>query len=220
MESKNQNIDEIKEQVASLEVTEKGEEQIKEEKVKKEKTKKEGKKPAPPAQPLNELYELFKTAELRVGEIVEAKPLPDSDKLYIERINMGDHERVILSGLQKFIPVEGMSGKVIVFCNLKPRKLAGQESNGMVLATSDEKHETVELLRPSNDAKVGELVTLDVEDFVHSAPESKFINSKNFDKFLVHLRSDENGSPRFEKYLLKTATGPLASSAITNGNIR
>ena len=217
MESKNQNIDEVQQKIADLEVKNDGEGQIKEEKIKKEKPKREAKKPV---QPVNELYELFKTAELRVGEIVEAKPLPDSDKLYIERINMGDHERVILSGLQKFIPVEGMSGKVIVFCNLKPRKLAGNESNGMVLATSDEKHEKVELLRPHSDAKIGDLVTLNADDFVHSAPESKFINTKNFDKFLVQLRTDETGAPRFENYYLKTAASLLAPSTIVNGNIR
>ncbi len=217
MESKPHNVDEVKEQIANLELKDQPTDQIKEEKIKKDKPKKEPKKPA---QPLNELHELFKTAELRVGEIVEANPLPDSDKLYIERINMGDHERVILSGLQKFIPIEGMTGKVVVFCNLKPRKLAGNESNGMVLATSDEKHETVELLRPHPDAKVGELVTLEAEDFVHSAPESKFINTKNFEKFLVQLKSNENGVPLFENYVLKTASGPLAPSKITNGNIR
>jgi len=217
MESKNQNIDEVQQKIADLEVKNDGEGQIKEEKIKKEKPKREAKKPV---QPVNELYELFKTAELRVGEIVEAKSLPDSDKLYIERINMGDHERVILSGLQKFIPVEGMSGKVIVFCNLKPRKLAGNESNGMVLATSDEKHEKVELLRPHSDAKIGDLVTLNADDFVHSAPESKFINTKNFDKFLVQLRTDETGAPRFENYYLKTAASLLAPSTIVNGNIR
>lgn len=198
-------------------------------KIKEEKTRepKQAKAPKPqnnknagPATPLNEFFELFRTAELRVGEIIEAKPLPDSDKLYIERINMGDHERTILSGLQKFIPVQGMSGKVIVFCNLKPRKLAGHESNGMVLATSDEKHEVVELLRPNQNAKVGELVSLDDPEADNSQTEFKPINPKNFEKFLNLLHTDEQGAALFEKYFMKTANGRLAASSIKKGNIR
>jgi methionine--tRNA ligase beta chain len=201
----------------------KAETQIKEEKGKDSKTTKAPKpqnKNAGSAKPLNEFFELFKTAELRVGEIIEAKPLPDSDKLYIERINMGDHERTILSGLQKFIPIEGISGKVIVFCNLKPRKLAGQESNGMVLATSDESHAIVELLRPNPNAKIGELVSLDDAEADHSLTEFKAINPKNFEKFLNLLHTDEQGAAMFENYFMKTISGRLSASSIRKGNIR
>jgi len=53
------------------------------------------------------------------------------------------------------------SGQVIVLVNLKPRKLVGFNSHGMVLCASNEDHTKVELLRPAEGAKVGERVTLD-----------------------------------------------------------
>jgi len=53
------------------------------------------------------------------------------------------------------------SGQVIVLVNLKPRKLAGFNSHGMVLCASNEDHTKVELLRPADGSKVGERVTLD-----------------------------------------------------------
>ena len=64
--------------------------------------------------------------DLRVGEIIEAKPLEGSDKLYIEKIKFANDEvRQILSGLQKYVPLDQMKGKCIVYYNLKPRPLAG-----------------------------------------------------------------------------------------------
>jgi len=170
--------------------------------------------------PIENFFEFFKAAELRVGEIIEAKPVTNSDKLYIKRINMGDHERTILSGLQKFIPVQEMSGKVIVFCNLKPRKLAGYESNGMVLASSDKNLEFVELLRPNPNSKVGELVVLEGMETTNNQAESKPINMKNFDKFLSLLHTDEYGNAMYDHHFMKTSSGRLVVSSIKNGNIR
>ena len=54
-----------------------------------------------------------------------------------------------------------MSGLVLVLSNLKPRKLAGFNSNGMVLCASNSDHSKVELLRPHPDSKVGERVFLE-----------------------------------------------------------
>lgn len=56
--------------------------------------------------------------------------------------------REIASGLQKFVPLEQMKGKVIVMANLKPRPLAGFMSNGMVVCASNADHTVVELLIP------------------------------------------------------------------------
>jgi len=80
---------------------------------------------------------LFYKCDLRVGKIESCIPHPESEKLYISQINLGDKEpenRQILSGLQHHVTVEEMMKRqVIVFGNLKPRKLAGIPSNGMVL---------------------------------------------------------------------------------------
>ncbi len=59
--------------------------------------------------------------------------------------------REIASGLQKFVPLEQMTGKVIIMANLKPRPLAGFLSNGMVVCASNEDHSVVELLIPEGE---------------------------------------------------------------------
>ena len=167
----------------------------------------------------NPLHDLFKTAEMRVGQIIEVKALENSDKLYIEKIDMGDHVRTILSGMRGYLTLEEMSGKVIVFANLKARKLAGEESNGMVFGVSDQEHKNLELLRPHPDSKLGELVIIDDSEFVSSS-EFKAPNGKNVDKFLAMLNTNDAGEPCFEKLKLKTESGYLSSSKLINANIR
>lgn len=63
---------------------------------------------------------------------------PDADTLYVEKIDLGEAEpRTIVSGLAKFVPIEEMKDRLVtVLCNLKPAKMRGVESKGMVLCTS------------------------------------------------------------------------------------
>lgn len=72
---------------------------------------------------------------------------------------MNGEVREIASGLQKFIPLEQMKGKVIVMANLKPRPLAGFLSNGMVVCASNADHTAVELLIP--EGELGERIFLE-----------------------------------------------------------
>ena len=74
--------------------------------------------------------------ELRVGQIVSAENHPDADGLYVEAIDVGDDEpRVVVSGLAAHIPLDQLAGqRVVVACNLKPAKMRGVISSGMLLA--------------------------------------------------------------------------------------
>lgn len=76
--------------------------------------------------------------DIRVGKVVEVEKHPEADTLYIEKIDVGEPEpRTIVSGLAKFVPIEEMKGRmVVVLCNLKPAKLKGIMSAGMVLCAS------------------------------------------------------------------------------------
>lgn len=76
--------------------------------------------------------------DIRVGRVVEVSKHPDADTLYVERIDVGEAEpRTVVSGLAKFVPIEEMLNRsVVVLCNLKPAKMRGVESKGMVLCTS------------------------------------------------------------------------------------
>lgn len=76
--------------------------------------------------------------DIRVGKIVDVSKHPDADTLYVEKIDLGeDAPRTIVSGLAKYVPIEEMQNRfVAVLCNLKPAKMRGVESQGMVLCTS------------------------------------------------------------------------------------
>jgi methionyl-tRNA synthetase len=95
-----------------------------------------------------ETREGFELLDLRVGKIIDVKKHPDSDKLFIEQIDVGEENpRTIVSGLQKYYTEKEMLGKnVVVLCNLKPAKLAGVKSEGMVLVSEDEKNDKIGLI--------------------------------------------------------------------------
>ena len=65
--------------------------------------------------------------DIQVGKIIEVECNPNSDTIYMEKIDMGNGKiRNISSGLQKHYTLEQMNGAmVVVICNLKPRKVAG-----------------------------------------------------------------------------------------------
>ncbi|HKP71400.1 MAG TPA: methionine--tRNA ligase [Pyrinomonadaceae bacterium] len=80
----------------------------------------------------------FVKVELRVGEILTAERVPKSDKLLRFTIDLAEAEpRQILAGIAEYYEPETLVGrKIVVVANLKPRKLRGFESQGMVLAAS------------------------------------------------------------------------------------
>lgn len=80
----------------------------------------------------------FAKVEMKVGVILESKPVEGADKLLVSKIKIGDEVRQIVSGIAKFYsPDEIIGKKVIVVTNLKPVKLRGVLSEGMILAAAD-----------------------------------------------------------------------------------
>ncbi|MDR0600178.1 MAG: methionine--tRNA ligase [Treponema sp.] len=78
------------------------------------------------------------TLDLRVAKIVKVERHPNAEKLYIETLDIAGEERVIVSGLVPFYKEEELLNKhIIVAYNLKPAKLRGVESRGMLLAAED-----------------------------------------------------------------------------------
>ncbi|CAG0915734.1 unnamed protein product [Notodromas monacha] len=114
--------------------------------------------------------------DIRVGKIVEIQRHPDADALYVEKIDLGEPEpRQIISGLVKHVTIdEMMNRKVVVLCNLKPAKMRGLESKGMVLCASTE--DKVEPLIVPEDTPVGEKVMFDGIDV--SCPPPVVMNPK------------------------------------------
>ena len=91
---------------------------------------------APDETPKISIDEFFKI-ELRVGRVVAAEAVPKSRKLIKIQLDTGDGERQVLAGILGAYQPEELVGRTVVFvANLKPAKLAGLESNGMILAAS------------------------------------------------------------------------------------
>ena len=80
----------------------------------------------------------FDKVQLRVGEIIKCEAVPKSKKLLCSQVKIGSQVKQIVSGIRKDYSPEEMVGKrVMVLVNLKPAKLAGVVSEGMLLCAED-----------------------------------------------------------------------------------
>lgn len=108
--------------------------------IKAEAPKAEAKKEAKPAAAAADEITIddFAKIDLRVATVIAAERVPKTDKLIKLQVKIGDEERTIVSGIAQHYEPEKLIGKnVIIIANLKPAKLRGIESRGMVLAASD-----------------------------------------------------------------------------------
>ena len=139
-------------------------------------------------------YSDFKKLDLRVGKIVSAEDHPDAEKLFLMKVDIGEGSpRQIVAGLRAYYTKEQLIGrKMILASNLKPAKLRGYMSEGMVLAADDEAigGKSVQLLRPTKDVPVGTKMNsgmdnssaeIEIKDF----QKVKIIVSKAADKKLT-----------------------------------
>ena len=98
----------------------------------------------------------FLKVDLRVVKILSAEEVPDSQKLLRLIVDMGnDEKRQIIAGIKKsYKPEELIGRQVVIVSNLKPRKLAGLESQGMIVATHDDQDNIV-LIGPEKEVSSG-----------------------------------------------------------------
>lgn len=126
------------------------------------------------------LEEQFRaTIDLRVAKIVTVEDHPEADKLFVETMETGEKEnRTVVSGLKAHYSKDELVGKnIILVYNLKPAKLRGIKSQGMLLAAED-KEKNVEVIFV-DDAKPGDRVVLQGEDF-KDYPYPKRIKATTF----------------------------------------
>lgn len=94
--------------------------------------------PTPPAAPAQIAIDEFMKIQLKTAKVLAAERVPKSEKLLKLRVSLGTEERQIVAGIGKKYEPESLVGKTIVIvANLKPAKLMGIESQGMVLAAGD-----------------------------------------------------------------------------------
>lgn len=93
--------------------------------------------PCPPAEELITIDD-FAKVQLRLGKVINCENHPKADKLLVLTVKIGEETRTIVSGIRKWYNAEDLIGKsVVIAYNLKPVKLRGIESKGMILAAED-----------------------------------------------------------------------------------
>jgi len=159
---------------------------------------------------------------MKVGRIVEVGQHPDAEKLYVEKIDLGEPSpRTIVSGLVDFVPVEQMKDRmVVVLCNLKPAKMRGVESNGMVLCGSREEPKEVEPLAPPPGSKPGDKVL--VEGYETGAADDVLNPKKKvWEKLAADLKTSEaEGLAQWQGNNLVVAGQPVTCPGVKNAPIK
>ena len=102
--------------------------------------------------------ESFQKLDFRTGRILESKKVKGSDKLLVSQVDLGESKpRSIVSGVAEFYRPEDLPGmNVVVVANLKPVKLRGELSEGMILATDD--GNSLKIVKAPSDSKPGTVV--------------------------------------------------------------
>ena len=100
----------------------------------------------------------FRQIELKVGTVKSAEPHPNADKLMVLQVDLGTEQRQICAGIRNhYTPDELVGRQIVLVANLETAKLRGLESQGMLLAASDE--ERVIFLTPEKSVQPGSKVS-------------------------------------------------------------
>jgi methionine--tRNA ligase beta chain len=100
----------------------------------------------------------FRKVELRIATIRSAEPHPNADKLMVLQVDLGPEQRQICAGIRSHYAPEDLVGRqIVVVANLETAKLRGLDSQGMLLAASDEGR--VILLTPEKTVEAGSKVS-------------------------------------------------------------
>lgn len=100
-------------------------------------------------------YDDFAKLQFQIGQIVKCEEVPKSKKLLCSQVKIGSETRQIISGIKAWYKPDQMVGKkVMVVTNLKPAKLAGMLSEGMILCAEDDEG-NLALMTPEKDIKLG-----------------------------------------------------------------
>jgi aminoacyl tRNA synthase complex-interacting multifunctional protein 1 len=202
----------------------------KDEAVEKPKKEKKEKKEAPNGETKGQMPQAEKpeitlnSLDLRVGVIKEVSRHDTADRLYCEKIDIGEAEpRNIASGLVPHYTLEEMQGRrLIVVANLKPRSLVGFKSSGMVLCaakTLADGSEKVEFLDPPADAPIGARVTAEGLT-TEPLSQKQCDKQKAFENVAKELTTDEDGVGRWRGLRLMCIYKPCIAPTITGGAIR
>ncbi|KAK4535032.1 hypothetical protein CDCA_CDCA03G1057 [Cyanidium caldarium] len=165
--------------------------------------------------------------DIRVGEIVSARPHPDADALYVEEIDLGPElgRRTVCSGLRRHIPdAQQLLGPCVVVANLKPVNMRGIASQAMVLCATSSDGATVELVQPPPNAAPGARVYFPGTDADERAVPDAVLPPKKkiFERVAEHLHTADDASceARYDDRPFTTREGTCRAPTVRNGTIR
>ncbi|XP_011203673.2 tyrosine--tRNA ligase, cytoplasmic [Bactrocera dorsalis] len=158
--------------------------------------------------------------DIRVGKVVEVSRHPDADTLYVLKIDLGEEQpRTIISGLVKFVTIEELDQRLVaVLCNLKPSKMRGILSEGMVLCTSNADHTVVEPIIVPASATPGSRLAF--EGYSGTPDEQLNPKKKVWEKLSVDLKTNAEGVAVWKENFLLTPEGEKLTSKLANCNIK
>ncbi len=158
--------------------------------------------------------EFKETIDLRVARILKAEQHPDAEKLYVITLDAGEEEpRTICSGLVGHYTIDELNGKNIILAyNLKPAKLRGIKSNGMLLAADNK--EDMEVIFPSS-GNPGDRVLLSGDNPNAPAPGKKI----KIDRFFEIPIKVENHEVKVGATSLSIAGEIVKTSRVANGEV-
>ncbi|GAB1601243.1 aminoacyl tRNA synthase complex-interacting multifunctional protein 1-like [Argonauta hians] len=174
-------------------------------------------KPAAKSEPKSSDIDVSKL-KILVGFVKSAKKHPDADKMYVEEVDMGEEKpRSVVSGLVGAVPLEDLEGHLCCFVgNLKPAKLRGVVSEGMILGANREGK--VELLRPPSGSVPGDRVVC----AKYPGEPERVVNTKNkiWDIVKPDMRTNNNCVATFKgEPLIIEGKGQVTVSTLKDGQI-
>jgi methionyl-tRNA synthetase len=106
-------------------------------------------------------FEDWSKLDLRIAEIESVEEIEGADKLWKLNLDLGKFgKRVICAGIKEFYSAEELiDRKIVIVANLVPRKMRGIESQGMLLAASNDAHDKVVLLSVDKDIEAGSRIS-------------------------------------------------------------
>jgi methionyl-tRNA synthetase len=150
----------------------------------------------------------FRKLDLRLAKILSVEPHPKADNLWIIKVSLGKSaERQLIAGLKPYYSKEQLLNQwVVILANLKPKKLRGISSQGMMLAAQDESR--VSFLTLEGEGRMGEQI---IAQGIFSEPE-EIIEIEDFQK--VELTVDSNGLVTLEGKVLRTKEGKIRTQSM------
>eukprot|EP01156_Anaeramoeba_ignava_P009807 Anaeramoba_ignava/a478239_365.p3 GENE.a478239_365~~a478239_365.p3 ORF type:complete len:189 (+),score=81.21 a478239_365:3451-4017(+) len=187
----------------------------------KKQQKKEKKEKNQPTEPEQDTTPITNHINLQVGIIREIKPHEKADTLYIEEIDVGEKTtRTIVSGIRPFYTVDQLlNQKVVVITNLKPAKLRGVLSSGMLLAASNPDHTKVEIVSPPESSEIGERICLGEK--IEGQPD-RVLNPKKkyWETVQMDLKTKDDLVAYYKDFPLKTKSGNCVVKSLKGAKIK